>query len=143
MEFKIKNISVTDIKSDILIINLFENTMLPGGATGAVDNELSGVISNFVIKKEGFNGQFGKMYVLPVPNHKNLTKVLIVGLGKRDDFNLNKLRELCSKVIQKIKTMDNVKAANEKLASVAAKVEEEKKAPAKAEEKKEEVKTDK
>ena len=109
MEFKIKNISVTDIKSDILIINLFENTMLPGGATGAVDNELSGVISNFVIKKEGFNGQFGKMYVLPVPNHKNLTKVLIVGLGKRDDFNLNKLRELCSKVIQKIKTMDNVK----------------------------------
>ena len=41
------------------------------------------------------------------------------------------------------KTMDNVKAANEKLASVAAKVEEEKKAPAKAEEKKEEVKTDK
>jgi hypothetical protein len=41
------------------------------------------------------------------------------------------------------KTMDNVKAANEKLASVAAKVEEEKKAPVKAEEKKEEVKTGK
>ena len=40
-------------------------------------------------------------------------------------------------------TLDKAKAANEKLASVAAKVEEEKKEPAKAEEKKEEVKTDK
>ena len=40
-------------------------------------------------------------------------------------------------------TLDKAKATNEKLASVAAKVEEEKKEPAKAEEKKEEVKTDK
>lgn len=109
MELKIKNISVTDIKSDLLIVNLFEGTTLPGGATGAVDKELSGLISEYVIKKEGFNGQFGKMYILPVPNHKTLTKVLIAGLGKRDDFNLNKLRELCSKIIQKVKTMDNVK----------------------------------
>ncbi|MBQ2644636.1 leucyl aminopeptidase [bacterium] len=109
MEIKIKNISVTEIKSDLLIVNLFEGTTLPGGATGAVDKELSGLISDYVIKKEGFNGQFGKMYVLSVPNHKNITKVLIAGLGKRDDFNLNKLREICSKIIQKVKTMDNVK----------------------------------
>ena len=77
MNFKIKQISVTEIKSDLLIVNLFEGTTLPGGATGAVDKELSNVISDFVIKKERFTGEFGKMYVLPVPNHKILTKVLI------------------------------------------------------------------
>jgi len=109
MELKIKNISVTEIKSDLLIVNLFEGTTLPGGTTGAVDKELSGLITDFVIKKEGFTGQFGKTYVLPVPNHKMFTKVLIAGLGKRDEFNVNRLRELCSKVIQKVKTMDNVK----------------------------------
>ena len=109
MNFKIKQISVTEIKSDLLIVNLFEGTTLPGGATGAVDKELSNVISDFVIKKERFTGEFGKMYVLPVPNHKILTKVLIVGLGKRDEFTLNRLRVLASKVIQKVKTMENVK----------------------------------
>ena len=109
MNFKIKQISVTEIKSDLLIVNLFEGTTLPGGATGAVDKELSNVISDFVIKKEHFTGEFGKMYVLPVPNHKILTKVLIVGLGKRDEFTLNRLRVLASKVIQKVKTMENVK----------------------------------
>ena len=76
MELKIKNISVTEIKSDLLIVNLFEGTLTPGGATGAVDKEISGLISDYVIKKEGFTGEFGKMYVLPVPNHKILTKVL-------------------------------------------------------------------
>ena len=109
MNFKIKQISVTEIKSDLLIVNLFEGTTLPGGATGAVDKELSNVISDFVIKKEHFTGEFGKMYVLPIPNHKILTKVLIVGLGKRDEFTLNRLRVLASKVIQKVKTMENVK----------------------------------
>lgn len=109
MELKIKNISVTEIKSDLLIVNLFEGTLTPGGATGAVDKEISGLISDYVIKKEGFTGEFGKMYVLPVPNHKILTKVLIVGLGKRDEFDLNRLRVLASKVIQKVKTMENVK----------------------------------
>ena len=108
MELKIKNISVTEIKSDLLIVNLFEGTTLPGGTTGAVDKVLSSLISDFVIRKEGFNGQFGKMYVLPVPNHSIFTKILIVGLGKRDEFNLNRLRELSSKIVQKVKTMDNV-----------------------------------
>lgn len=109
MELKIKNISVTSIKSDLLIVNLFEGTTIPGGATGAVDKALSGLISDFVIKREGFTGQFGKMYVLPVPNHETMTKVLIAGLGKRDEFNINRLRELSSKIVQKVKTLDNVK----------------------------------
>lgn len=109
MELKIKNISVTEIKSDLLIVNLFEGTTLPGGTTGAVDKELSGLISDFVIKKEGFTGEFGKFYLLPVPNHKLFTKILIAGLGKRDEFDLNRLRVLASKIIQKVQKTDNVK----------------------------------
>lgn len=109
MELKIKNISVTEIKSDLLVLNLFEGTTIPGGATGAVDKELSGLISDFVIKKEGFNGEFDKFYLLPVPNHKIFTKILIAGLGKRDEFDLNKLRILTSHIIQKINKIDNVK----------------------------------
>lgn len=34
MELKIKNISVTEIKSDLLIVNLFEGTLTPGGRNG-------------------------------------------------------------------------------------------------------------
>lgn len=108
MEIKLKNTSITEIKSDLLIVNLFEDVVFPGGATGAVNKEIQNLISDFVIKKEKFKGQYGKTYLLAVPNHEYLTKVLIVGLGKRTEFTLNKIRELISKVIQKIKTLDNV-----------------------------------
>lgn len=108
MEIKLKNTSITEIKSDLLIVNLFEDVVFPGGATGAVNKEIQNLISDFVIKKEKFKGQYGKTYLLAVPNHENLTKVLIVGLGKRTEFTLNKIRELISKVIQKIKNLDNV-----------------------------------
>ncbi|MDD3237093.1 MAG: leucyl aminopeptidase [Candidatus Gastranaerophilales bacterium] len=109
MNFTIEKGSLTETKTDLLIVNLFEGVKSPAGATGAVDKLLNDAISNFVIKKEGFNGEYGKMYLLPVLDNPNFTKVLVVGLGKSNEFSLNKLRELSSKIIQKCDSLDNVK----------------------------------
>lgn len=109
MNFTVEKASLTDCGADLVIVNLFEGVKTPGGATGAVDSFLNGKITDFVIEKEGFDGKFGKMYLLPVTDCSAFSKVLVVGLGKSSEFTLNKIRELSSKVIQKCKSMKNVK----------------------------------
>ena len=96
-------------EANVLVVNLFEGVKIPVGATGAIDMALGGLISDFVIKKEGFDGKFGSMYVLPTHGKIPAEKVLIAGMGKNRDFNLNKLRELSAKIIQKCSSMHNAK----------------------------------
>ncbi|HSA05856.1 MAG TPA: leucyl aminopeptidase [Candidatus Gastranaerophilales bacterium] len=105
MEIKSKQGSLTEIACDVLVVNLFEDVKTPGGATGTIDKELDGLISSYVIKKEGFKGKLNEMYVLPTYGQLPADKVLIVGLGKLKDFNLNKIREISSKIIKKAKAL--------------------------------------
>ncbi len=95
--------------ANILVVNLFEGVKIPAGATGAVDNALDGLISKFVIAKEGFSGKFGEIYIVPSYGKIAAEKVLIVGLGKNKDFNLNRLREVSEKVIKKCQKLNNAK----------------------------------
>lgn len=98
-----------DTSANVLVLNLFEGVKIPAGATGAIDISLDGLISKFVIEKEGFDGKFGSMYILPTYGKIAAEKVLIVGLGKNKDFNLNRLREISQKVIKKCMKMNNAK----------------------------------
>lgn len=100
MEIGIKKASLTEIEADIVVVNLFEGVKIPGGATGAVDKALEGLISDYVIKQEEFEGKFGQFYVLPTYGKIPAKKVLIAGLGKREDFNFNKIRELSAKIVK-------------------------------------------
>ena len=103
MKINIIKDSLTEISCDVVVVNLFEGVKSPGGATGAVDKSLGGLISDFVIKKDKFKAKFGETYVLQTYGKIPASKVLVVGLGKKDDFDLNKLRELSSKVIKTLK----------------------------------------
>lgn len=95
--------------ANVLVVNLFEGVKIPSGATGAIDIALDGLISKFVIAKEGFDGKFGKMYLLPTYGKIAAEKVLVVGLGKNKDFTPNRLRELSAKIIKKCKKMGNAR----------------------------------
>lgn len=98
-----------EVNANVLIVNLFEGVKVPSGATGAIDMALGGLISDFVIAKEGFSGKFGSTYVLPTYGKIPAEKVLVVGLGKSKDFSLNKLREISAKIVKKCLKMNNAK----------------------------------
>ncbi len=105
MKTIVKQGSIIKAACDVLVVNLFEGAKSPGGGTGVVDSALDDQISIYVIGKEGFKGKFGEMYVLPTFGKIPADKVLIVGLGKSEEFSLNKIRELSSKVIKKVKSL--------------------------------------
>jgi len=104
MEIKAKNASLSDVEADVVIVNLFKGVKTPGGATGAVDAALGGIISEFAIKHDNFEGNFGETYILQTYGKIKASKVLLVGLGESKDFNLTKLRELNAKIIKKVET---------------------------------------
>jgi leucyl aminopeptidase len=104
MEFSVKNASLADVEADVVIVNLFKGVKTPGGATGAVDSALGGLITDFVINKDKFEGDFGQTYILQTYGKIKASKVLVVGLGESKDFDLTKLRELSAKVIKKCET---------------------------------------
>ena len=66
MLIKVVKKSILDVKADVIVVNLFEGVKHPGGVTGIVDDAFDNVISNYVIKKEKFEGKFGEIYKLPL-----------------------------------------------------------------------------
>lgn len=98
MEIKIEKKSITQIDADIIIVNLFEGVRIPGGVTGVIDKEYNGIISNFVIGKENFEGKYGSIYELPIIESGK--KILIAGLGLQSEFDYTKIRNLTAKLIR-------------------------------------------
>ena len=98
MQIRVEKKSILDIDADIIIVNLFEGVTNPAGVTGIVDNAFGNIISNYVIGKEKFEGKFGEIYQLPLISENK--KIFIVGLGKRENFKLSKIRDLSAKIIK-------------------------------------------
>jgi len=93
MELKVIIADVTEIEVDALIVNLFEEVSQPGGATGAVDKALDGVISQLIASGE-IKGKFGELNLIHTMGKIPAKRVLVAGLGKQQDLNLDKIRRI-------------------------------------------------
>ena len=83
-----------EINCDILVVNQFEGQM----TTEEVANR-------YAIEKDGFEGKFGQTYLLQTYDKLPASKIMVLGLGKQEDFNHNKLREAVAKAIKKAQQM--------------------------------------
>ncbi len=92
MKFIVECGSITKAEYDGIIVNLFEGVFAPGGATGAVDAELGGAITQ-IIKNRLFRGGIWETFVLNAED-KPYRKVIVVGLGPRHSFREDTAREV-------------------------------------------------
>jgi len=91
LEIKVIAGDITQVEVDAIIVNLFEGAEQLGGATAAVDRALDGAISNLLGKGE-IGGKFGEVSIIHTWGKLPTRIVAIAGLGKRQDFNLDKVR---------------------------------------------------
>lgn len=102
MKVILKNEAVEKAICDVLILNSFEGVKNPQGATGSVNDALNGLISD-VIKEEDFKGKLGSTVTVRTSGKIKAKKVIVVGLGEKEKFDLNALRKAAAAGIRKAK----------------------------------------
>ncbi|RME97625.1 MAG: leucyl aminopeptidase, partial [Chloroflexi bacterium] len=109
------NVSVTrgEIQStpaDAIIVNLFDGVTHPGGATGAANRALGGLIAE-VIAAGDFRGKLGETLTLYPRGQIPAQRVIVVGLGKAADFSLEGVREASGAAIKQARKLGAARVA--------------------------------
>lgn len=96
MEIKVSQ----DIKeTEVLVINKFEG-----------ENTSQEIANKYAVEKDGFEGKFGQTYLIHTLGQAIADKILIVGFGKKEEFNQNKMREAVAKAMKKLQQIKAQKA---------------------------------
>ncbi len=91
MELKIQAGDIATWKGDGIVVNLFDGVTTPGGATGAVDKALGGLLSKLIAQGD-IKGKFGSATIVHTLDKLPAARVCVVGLGKENEFTLDRAR---------------------------------------------------
>jgi len=91
MEVKVVSGDITKLSLGAIIVNLFEGVKSPGGATGAVDRALGGVITQLITDGE-IKGKLNEITLIHSLGKIEPARVVVAGLGKEKDLDLRRIR---------------------------------------------------
>jgi leucyl aminopeptidase len=104
VDITVSNQDVTKVKTEALLVNLFEGVKQPGGATGAIDRALGGAISKLIESGE-IKGKRGELTTVHVFGQIPAARVIVLGLGKREDFTADGIRRGIAEASRAIRGM--------------------------------------
>ena len=110
MEIQIQVGDIARHDAKAIIVNLFEGVQRPGGASGAVDKALDGAITQLIADGE-IKGKLNELTLIHTLGKLPSPRVLVVGLGKADDFNLNKVRDLTATALRYLRRVGTSRVA--------------------------------
>jgi leucyl aminopeptidase len=110
MDIRVVAGDITQIEVPALIVNLFEGVKQPGGATGAVDRALGGAISRLIAEGE-IKGKKGEVTLIHTLGRMGPARVVVAGLGKQKDFNLDTVRYVMGEACRYLRGIGVAQAA--------------------------------
>jgi leucyl aminopeptidase len=110
LEIKVIVGDIAQIEADAIVVNIFEGVEQPGGATAAVDRALDGAISSLISRGE-IKGKFGEVSIIHTFKKLPAGIVAIAGLGKRQDFNVDKIRGVAGEFCRALRKLNCHKIA--------------------------------
>jgi leucyl aminopeptidase len=93
MQIKVQSGDIATVSADAIVVNLFEGVSSPGGGTGAVDQAMGGAISQLITAGD-IRGKLGEFTMVHTLGKVTSPRLIVAGLGKQTDFNLDKIRSL-------------------------------------------------
>jgi leucyl aminopeptidase len=90
---------IATTRADAIVVNLFEGVTSPGGATGAVDRAIDGMISRLIAQGD-IRGKRGELVLLHASEGAPAPRVLVAGLGKAGEFDVDAVRNLSADVVR-------------------------------------------
>ena len=121
MDISVKSQELTNSQCNALVIGVFEDDKTLTQSQKKLDSSLGGLISDYIIKKEGFKGKFADSEILPTYSKIPADKIMLVGLGKKKEFSGTKLTELSAKIIKQLEKTLNIKSICIELLGLQAK----------------------
>jgi leucyl aminopeptidase len=101
MELSAIKADVTEVETAALVVNLYQGVQRPTGATGAVDAALGGQISELIADGE-ITGRPGGITIVHTRERLPARRVVVVGLGRKRDCDLETLRKATGSVTQRL-----------------------------------------
>jgi leucyl aminopeptidase len=110
LEIKVIVGDIAQIEADAIVVNLFEGVEQPGGAIAAVNKALDGAISSLISRGE-IKGKFGEVNIVHTFGKLPARMVAIAGLGKQEDFNVDKIRGVAGEFCRALRKVNCRKIA--------------------------------
>lgn len=99
MKITVSHQSVTEFSGDAIIVNLFKGVKSPGGATGAIDRALNGMITKMIASRE-ISGKLGETTAIHTFGKIAADKVIVIGLGMSGDFGADAIRKAAGAAVK-------------------------------------------
>jgi leucyl aminopeptidase len=99
MKITVQQGGIQAVEAEASVVNLFKGVTQPGGATGVVDKALDGAIGE-LIESGDLTGKLGQAVVLYPRGAIPARRVIVVGLGESDEFDLEAIREAAGAAIK-------------------------------------------
>ena len=110
MKVNVTQGNILEHNVDTIIVNLFEGVTTPGGATGVVDKALDGAISELIANGD-LSGKADEVRVLYPRGAIPAKRVLVVGLGRRETFDLEGVRQAAAAASKRARQLQAKAAA--------------------------------
>ena len=91
-----------ECKCEALVVGHFQDDTAPEGAAGEIDRASNGLISE-LIESGDFKGKLFQTSLLYTRDSIPGKRILLIGMGKREDFDPEKLRGLFSRAAQTLR----------------------------------------
>lgn len=105
MEIKVIAGDITSIEADAIVVNLFEGVERPGGATGAVDKALDGIITTLIANGE-IKGKLNQINIIHSLGKLPARIVAVAGLGKQPEFTLDRIRGVSAEFCRALRKLN-------------------------------------
>ena len=102
MQIRATKTSLLDWTGDVLALGIFEDETELTGDLAQLNEKLSGTISE-LIEEEEFKGKTGSKATTRIGSKSPVRKIVLVGLGKADDFKLNSYRTTAAAIARTAK----------------------------------------
>jgi leucyl aminopeptidase len=104
MQIEVVTGALQTVAAQAIVVNLFEGVTVPGGATGAVDQALGGQIQALIAGGD-FRGKRNEIAVLYPTGALPAQRVIMVGLGKREKFTPDVIRQAAGTAAKKARDL--------------------------------------
>jgi len=105
MKISIEKALLERVRAEVLVIGMFEDVKGLSGEARTLDTALKGKVSS-ALRTGDFNGKVGESLLVYTDGKISAKRLLLLGLGKQAEFNLEGIRRAAGRSVKAVKKLE-------------------------------------